>query len=125
MLFFALLRIPSTQTIFEGLEVRSLLWKHKNTLFVHSEILLMSIPVIDVAGDWQMGPKVSPLDPTTVKSVVEFGTRSGRYTQSATGTSEVYSQIYPFEGLLNYTSGIIHHVRITGNFSLSPFTGLV
>lgn len=62
-----------------------------------------------------MGPKVTPLDPTTVKSVVEFGTVSDTYTQSANGTSEVYSQIYPFEGLLNYTSGIIHHVRITGN----------
>ncbi|KAG0623436.1 hypothetical protein M758_3G174500 [Ceratodon purpureus] len=67
-----------------------------------------------ISGDWQMGPKVTPLDPSTVKSVVEFGTVSGVYTDSANGTSEVYSQIYPFEGLLNYTSGIIHHVRITG-----------
>jgi predicted phosphodiesterase len=67
-----------------------------------------------ISGDWQMGPRVTPLDPTSVKSVVEFGTASGSYTQSANGTSEVYSQIYPFEGLLNYTSGIIHHVRLTG-----------
>lgn len=67
-----------------------------------------------VSGDWEMGPEVTPLDPTKVKSVVEFGTDSGTYTHSANGTSEVYSQIYPFQGLLNYTSGIIHHVRITG-----------
>ncbi|XP_021723762.1 uncharacterized protein LOC110691152 [Chenopodium quinoa] len=26
----------------------------------------------------------------------------------------VYSQLYPSEGLLNYTSGIIHHVRLEG-----------
>lgn len=70
-----------------------------------------------IAGDWQMGPRVTPLDPNSVKSVVEFGTVSGTYTQSANGTSEVYSQIYPFEGLLNYTSGIIHHVRLTGKLS--------
>ncbi|XP_058182166.1 purple acid phosphatase 23 isoform X4 [Rhododendron vialii] len=31
-----------------------------------------------------------------------------------TGVSMVYSQLYPFEGLQNYTSGIIHHVKIDG-----------
>ena len=62
-----------------------------------------------------MGPKVTPLDPSSVKSIVEYGTVSGAYTMSANGTSEVYSQIYPFPDTLNYTSGIIHHVRITGN----------
>lgn len=71
--------------------------------------------VIGIAGDWQMGPTVMPLNPTSMKSVVEFGTVSGTYTDSANGTAEVYSQLYPFEGLLNYTSGIIHHVRVTGN----------
>lgn len=69
---------------------------------------------IHFAGDWQMGPDVTPLDSTSVKSVVEYGTVSGTYAHSANGTSEVYSQIYPFEGLLNYTSGIIHHTLITG-----------
>lgn len=67
-----------------------------------------------------MGPKVTPLDPTSVKSIVEYGTASGSYTMSANGTSEVYSQLYPFPDTLNYTSGIIHHVRITGNI-LFPF----
>lgn len=67
-----------------------------------------------VSGDWQMGPKVTPLDPTSVKSVVQYGTASEKYTMSASGISEVYSQLYPFDNVLNYTSGIIHHVRITG-----------
>jgi hypothetical protein len=74
--------------------------------------------VLVIAGDWQMGPEVTPLDPTSVKSVVEYGTAPGTYTMSANGTSEVYSQLYPFPDTLNYTSGIIHHARITGN---TPF----
>lgn len=32
----------------------------------------------------------------------------------AEGYSLIYNQLYPFEGLKNYTSGIIHHVRLTG-----------
>jgi len=36
----------------------------------------------------------------------------------AVGYSLVYSQLYPFEGLQNYTSGIIHHVRLTGILTL-------
>ncbi|KAJ6420809.1 hypothetical protein OIU84_028221 [Salix udensis] len=35
------------------------------------------------------------------------------------GYSLVYNQLYAFEGLQNYTSGIIHHVRLTG---LEPST---
>lgn len=35
-------------------------------------------------------------------------------SHQALGYSLVYSQLYPFEGLQNYTSGIIHHVRLTG-----------
>lgn len=69
------------------------------------------------AGDSQLGPKVTPLDPSSVASVVQFGTKSGHLTRTETGTSLVYSQIYPFKGLLNYTSGIIHHVRLTGDLT--------
>jgi hypothetical protein len=69
-------------------------------------------------GDSQIGPKVTPLDPSSVASVVVYGTSSGNYTHMAYGKSEVYSQTYPFEGVLNYTSGIIHHVHITGPFHL-------
>lgn len=75
----------------------------------------VAIDLLVFAGDSQMGPKVTPLDPASVKSVVEYGTASGVYTVSTNGTSEVYSQLYPFPDTLNYTSGIIHHVRITGN----------
>ncbi len=75
----------------------------------------MWISGVGGAGDWQMGPNVTPLDPTSVKSVVVYGTASNNYSNSAQGTAEVYSQLYPFDDTLNYTSGIIHHVRITGN----------
>jgi hypothetical protein len=67
-----------------------------------------------ITGNAQLAPEVTPLDPTTVASVVQYGTTSGNYDLSAVGTSLVYSQLYPFPGLLNYTSGIIHHVRLTG-----------
>lgn len=70
---------------------------------------------VHVAGDAQIGNVVAPLDPTTVGSVVRYGTVSGNYTyESLPGTSLVYSQLYNFTGLLNYTSGIIHHVQLTG-----------
>lgn len=36
----------------------------------------------------------------------------------ATGYSLVYNQLYPFEGAQNYTSGIIHHVRLTGTIRI-------
>ncbi|KAI3915641.1 hypothetical protein MKX01_015466 [Papaver californicum] len=73
-----------------------------------------SIWVSWVTGDAQIGSNVIPLDPSTVKSEVWYGTQSGKYQFLQTGKSEVYSQMYPFQGLLNYTSGIIHHVRLQG-----------
>ncbi|KAF3772405.1 Purple acid phosphatase 15, partial [Nymphaea thermarum] len=63
--------------------------------------------------DAQVG-SVTPLDPSTVASEVHYGRRSGKYTHVKTGTSTVYNQLYPFKGLLNYTSGIIHHVKLEG-----------
>lgn len=73
------------------------------------------------AGDAQMGPVVTPLDPTLVGSVVRYGIAPGVYTlESAPGVSLVYSQLYNFPGLLNYTSGIIHHVRLTGMWLAFP-----
>ncbi|KAF6141141.1 hypothetical protein GIB67_006586 [Kingdonia uniflora] len=57
-----------------------------------------------ITGDAQIGPKVTPLDPSTVGSEVWFGTESGKYPLVEKGASSVYSQLYPFEGLLNYTS---------------------
>ncbi|KAG9151045.1 hypothetical protein Leryth_027239 [Lithospermum erythrorhizon] len=67
-----------------------------------------------VTGKAQIGLNVTPLDPKTVASEVWYGKESGKYTMKATGKSMVYSQLYPFEGLRNYTSGIIHHVNIDG-----------
>ncbi|KAH9287763.1 hypothetical protein KI387_031880, partial [Taxus chinensis] len=73
-----------------------------------------SIWVSWITGDAQIGPKVTPLDPSSVGSEVQYGTHSGNLTFVQRGNSSVYNQIYPFERLLNYTSGIIHHVRLQG-----------
>ncbi|XP_024983226.1 purple acid phosphatase 23 isoform X2 [Cynara cardunculus var. scolymus] len=67
-----------------------------------------------ITGDAQIGKNVTPLDPSTVASEVWYGDKSGKYSKKRTGVSMIYSQLYPFEGLLNYTSGIIHHVKIDG-----------
>ncbi|XP_008794938.3 purple acid phosphatase 15-like [Phoenix dactylifera] len=67
-----------------------------------------------VTGNFQIGEDIKPLDPTSVASVVRYGRLRQPLTQKAVGHSLVYSQLYPFEGLKNYTSGIIHHVRLTG-----------
>ncbi|KAG0474727.1 hypothetical protein HPP92_014413 [Vanilla planifolia] len=67
-----------------------------------------------VTGDAQIGKNVMPLDPSTVGSEVWYGEESGKYSFVQNGTAMVYNQLYPFEGLLNYTSGIIHHVRLDG-----------
>ncbi|KAI4372799.1 hypothetical protein MLD38_010987 [Melastoma candidum] len=67
-----------------------------------------------VTGDAQIGKNVVPLDPSSVGSEVWYGTESGKYTSKQKGVSVVYSQLYPFEGLLNYTSGIIHHAKLEG-----------
>ncbi|VAH75604.1 unnamed protein product [Triticum turgidum subsp. durum] len=53
-------------------------------------------------------------DPGTVGSVVRYGLAADSLVREATGDALVYSQLYPFEGLQNYTSGIIHHVRLQG-----------
>ncbi|MBA0599894.1 hypothetical protein Gorai_006094 [Gossypium raimondii] len=67
-----------------------------------------------VTGDAQIGPNVTALDPTSVASEVWYGKESGKYSSKKRGNATVYSQLYPFEGLFNYTSAIIHHVRIDG-----------
>ncbi|KAE7998001.1 hypothetical protein FH972_002581 [Carpinus fangiana] len=72
-----------------------------------------------ITGESQIGYHIKPLDPKTVSSVVRFGKIRYPLLHEATGYSLVYSQLYPFEGLQNYTSGIIHHVRLTG---LTPNT---
>lgn len=61
-----------------------------------------------------MGGNIKPLNPKTIASVVHYGKLRFPMIHKATGESLVYSQLYPFEGLENYTSGIIHHVRLTG-----------
>ncbi|KAG4914636.1 hypothetical protein GLYMA_19G026600v4 [Glycine max] len=67
-----------------------------------------------VTGDAQIGLNVTPVDPASVGSEVWYGKKSGKYTSVGKGDSVVYSQLYPFEGLWNYTSGIIHHVKLKG-----------
>lgn len=72
-----------------------------------------------ITGEFQIGKNIKPLDPKTVASVVRYGTLRFPLTRQSTGYSIVYNQLYPFEGLHNYTSGIIHHVQLTG---LKPST---
>ncbi|KAG8636891.1 hypothetical protein MANES_15G054300v8 [Manihot esculenta] len=67
-----------------------------------------------VTGDFQIGDDITPLDPQLVSSVVQYGISGLPMSYQATGYSLVYNQLYPFEGAQNYTSGIIHHVRLTG-----------
>lgn len=97
--------------------------KRVPSIFPDQIALALSTPdsmwVSWITGDAQIGPKVTPLDPASVASEVHYGTQSSNYTWVAKGTALVYNQIYPFEGLLNYTSGIIHHVRLSG---LAPNT---
>ncbi|KAG9447645.1 hypothetical protein H6P81_013773 [Aristolochia fimbriata] len=94
------------------------LTKKVPSIFPEQISLALSTPssmwVSWVTGDAQIGPKVTPLDPSSVASEVWFGKEPGKYPHVQRGTSTVYTQLYPFEGLLNYTSGIIHHVRLQG-----------
>ncbi|TYI38443.1 hypothetical protein ES332_A02G027600v1 [Gossypium tomentosum] len=67
-----------------------------------------------ITGEFQIGENIKEMDPKTVGSVVKYGRWRFGMTKTAMGHSLVYSQLYPFKGLQNYTSGIIHHVRLTG-----------
>ncbi|CAD5192693.1 unnamed protein product [Musa acuminata subsp. malaccensis] len=62
--------------------------------------------------EFQIGKDIEPLDPTSVASVVRYGNSKKLLMYEATGYSLIYNQLYPFEGLQNYTSGIIHHVLL-------------
>ena len=73
---------------------------------------------IAFAGEFQIGDNIKPLDPKSVASQVFYGKKKHRLVHMSNGHSLVYNQLYPFEGLQNYTSGIIHHVRLTGLITL-------
>lgn len=68
-----------------------------------------------ITGEFQIGFDIKPLDPKTVSSVVQYGTSRFDLVHEARGESLIYNQLYPFDGLQNYTSGIIHHVRLIGD----------
>ncbi|KAK8952077.1 Purple acid phosphatase 23 [Platanthera zijinensis] len=70
-----------------------------------------------VTGHAQIGANVKLLDPSSVGSEIWYGEECEKYLFVRNGPAVVYSQMYPFEGLLNYTSGIMHHVRIDGKIS--------
>lgn len=67
-----------------------------------------------VTGEYQIGNNIKPYNPEMIQSVVNYGRFKFALNRKATGRSLIYSQLYPFEGLQNYTSGIIHHVRLKG-----------
>ncbi|KAL2249465.1 UNVERIFIED_CONTAM: Purple acid phosphatase 15 [Sesamum indicum] len=72
-----------------------------------------------ITGEFQIGKSIKPLNPQSIASIVHYGKLRFPMTHKATGESLIYSQLYPFEGLRNYTSGIIHHVRLA---ALEPNT---
>ncbi|KAK8948481.1 Purple acid phosphatase 15 [Platanthera zijinensis] len=67
-----------------------------------------------VSGDFQMADIIQPLNPASVASTVRYGRLRNYLAFKATGHSLIYNQIYPFVGMRNYSSGIIHHVLLTG-----------
>lgn len=67
-----------------------------------------------VTGDAQIGVNVTPIGSSGVASEVWYWKESSKDIRKASGVSVIYSQLYPFQGLWNYTSGIIHHVNIEG-----------
>lgn len=69
---------------------------------------------LNFTGEFQIGDNITPLDPGAISSCVQYGIYGLPISHEATGYSLIYNQLYPFEGLQNYTSGIIHHVRLTG-----------
>ncbi|KAF5942014.1 hypothetical protein HYC85_019656 [Camellia sinensis] len=69
---------------------------------------------VDSLGEFQIGDHIKPLNPKDVKSVVYYGISKSELTHKTKGDSLIYSQLYAFDGLQNYTSGIIHHVRLKG-----------
>lgn len=72
---------------------------------------------IIITGEFQFNEEDSvPLDPNSVKSIVQYREFNDVTRNiNATGHSIVYNREYPPEtGLKNYTSGIIHHVQLTG-----------
>lgn len=73
-----------------------------------------SIWISWITGDFQIGNNIKPLNAKSVASVVHFGKLRHALSHKANGYSLTYSQLYPFRGLKNYTSGIIHHVRLNG-----------
>ncbi|XP_020551050.1 purple acid phosphatase 15 isoform X1 [Sesamum indicum] len=72
-----------------------------------------------ITGEFQIGKSIKPLNPQSIASIVHYGKLRFPMIHKATGESLIYSQLYPFEGLRNYTSGIIHHVRLA---ALEPNT---
>ncbi|ERN02607.1 hypothetical protein AMTR_s00087p00171120, partial [Amborella trichopoda] len=73
-----------------------------------------AIWVTYITGDFHIGNCTRRLDPSSVKSLVRYGQLRYPLAHKATGYSLVYEQLYPFQGMQNYSSGIIHHVRLTG-----------
>lgn len=97
---------PRVQRIVEGCEPEQ--------ISVTLSATYDSVWISWITGEFQIGDNITPLDPETVDSVVQYGIYQLPISDEATGYSLVYNQLYPFEGLQNYTSGIIHHVRLTG-----------
>ncbi|XVF65210.1 hypothetical protein PTKIN_Ptkin09bG0229000 [Pterospermum kingtungense] len=67
-----------------------------------------------VTGEYRISNYLEEYDPNSVGSLVRYGESRQALNHTANGHSLVYSQRYEPPALLNYSSGIIHHVRLTG-----------
>ncbi|KAL3151843.1 hypothetical protein ABBQ38_012808 [Trebouxia sp. C0009 RCD-2024] len=79
-----------------------------------------SLNVMWATGSYKTGKGLLAENPTSA-SMVKYGTAASSLTQTATGTSEVYSQIYNTTvagnggaTALNYTSPVLHTVVLSG-----------
>ncbi|KAF5752492.1 purple acid phosphatase superfamily protein [Tripterygium wilfordii] len=102
--------LPNTDSLFHGVNNGFEPEQVSVSLSAHHD----SVWISWITGDFQIGEDIRPLDPESIQSFVRYGSYGERMTHNTTGHSLVYNQLYPIEGLQNYTSGIIHHVRLRG-----------
>ncbi|KAI9073729.1 hypothetical protein K1719_044304 [Acacia pycnantha] len=80
---------------------------HPEQISVSHSFNYDSVWISWITGEFQIGDNIEPLDPNSVASIVQFGEFGKPITEEAESYSLVYSQLYPFQGLQNYTSGLM------------------
>lgn len=97
---------------------------HANATQIHlTYISPTEVTVSWVTGDSIVAARLPPPLPVHVASAVQWGLHSGNYTSDAAGLSTAYTYLYTFANELpnyTYSSGIIHHTRLTGAHCREP-----